>query len=51
MFYVRNNGMALMDYLWLIRLIIEILRLVADLPEEDLRSIARLRSIDESEVT
>jgi len=51
MAYVGNIDMALMDYLWLIRLIIEILRLVADLPEEDLRSIAKLRSIAESEVT
>jgi len=43
--------MALIDYLWLIRLVIEILKLVADLPDEELAAIARLRLKGESEVT
>ena len=39
--------MAIQAWLWLVRLIIEILRLVANLPEEDLKAIANLRQIDE----
>lgn len=37
--------MALLDWLWLIRLIIEILKLIAQLPEDELRAIASLRDV------
>ncbi len=37
--------MALSDWLWLVRLIIEILKLIAQLPQEELDAIARLRSV------
>ncbi len=36
---------ALLDWLWLIRLIIEILKLISQLPEDELRMIANLRSV------
>lgn len=39
--------MALQDWLWLVRLVIEILLLISKLPEEELRAIAHLRQIDE----
>lgn len=39
--------MAIKDWLWLVRLIIEILGLIAKLPEEDLKAIANLRQVDE----
>ena len=39
--------MALRDWLWLVRLIVEILGLIAKLPEEDLKLIAKLRQLDE----
>lgn len=35
--------MALGDWLWLIRLIMEILKLIAQLPEDELKAIATLR--------
>lgn len=37
--------MAFSDYLWLVRLIIEILKLLADLPKEELIAMANLRSV------
>ncbi len=37
--------MALIDWLWLVRLIIEILKLIAQLPDEELRAIAALRNV------
>lgn len=37
--------MALTDWLWLIRLIMEILKLIAQLPEDELRMIANLRGV------
>lgn len=37
--------MALIDWLWLVKLIIEILKLVAQLPEDELAAIAKLRSV------
>lgn len=37
--------MALLDWLWLIRLIIEILKLVSQLPQEELEAIAQLRNV------
>ena len=39
--------MALQDWLWLVRLVIEILSLISKLPEEDLKAIAKLRQVDE----
>lgn len=36
--------MALLDWLWLVRLIIEILKLISQLPEDELRMIAGLRN-------
>jgi len=41
--------MALNDWLWLIRLIIEILRIVSQMSQEDLQAISKLRQIDEKE--
>jgi len=35
--------MALSDWLWLVRLIMEILKLIAQLPQEELEAIASLR--------
>lgn len=37
--------MALIDWLWLVKLIIEILKLIAALPAEELAAIASLRSV------
>jgi len=37
--------MALLDWLWLVRLIIEILKLIAQLPQEELVMIANLRGV------
>lgn len=37
--------MALADWLWLVRLIIENLKLLADLPKEELVAMANLRGI------
>lgn len=39
--------MAFSDWIWLVRLIIEILKLIAALPAEELRTIANLRSVFE----
>lgn len=39
--------MALRDWLWLVRLIMEILKLIADLPAEELQAIAKLREVVE----
>lgn len=39
--------MALADWLWLVRLIMEILKLIANLPAEELRAIAQLRDVVE----
>ena len=35
--------MALSDWLWLVRLIMEILKLIAQLPQDELEAIASLR--------
>lgn len=43
--------MALADWLWLIRLILEILKGVADMTVDERQAIARLRQDSESEVT
>lgn len=37
--------MAFTDWLWLVRLIIEILKLLADLPKEELIAMANLRGV------
>lgn len=37
--------MAFADWLWLVRLIIEILKLLAQLPEDELRAMANLRGV------
>ncbi len=37
--------MAFTDWLWLVRLIIEILKLLADLPKEELIAMANLRNV------
>ncbi len=37
--------MALLDWLWLVRLIIEILKLISQLPDDELRMIANLRGV------
>ena len=39
--------MALQDWIWLVRLVIEILLLISKLPEEELQAIAKLRQVDE----
>ena len=39
--------MGLQDWLWLIKLIIEILKVIAQLPADELRAIANLRQITE----
>lgn len=43
--------MAIADWLWLVRLVFEILRLVADLPEDEIKAIAKLRQVDENAST
>ena len=35
--------MALMDYIWLVRLIMEILKLIADMAPEERQAMAKLR--------
>lgn len=35
--------MALIDYLWLVRLIIEILKVIADMTSEEREAMAKLR--------
>lgn len=37
--------MALTDWLWLVRLIMEILKLISQLPAEELQAIAQLREV------
>ena len=37
--------MALLDWLWLVKLIMQILKLIAELPEEELRAMANLRTV------
>lgn len=39
--------MALQDWIWLVRLVIEILRVVSEMSQDDLKAIAKLRQIDE----
>lgn len=39
--------MAFTDWLWLVRLVIEILKLLADLPKDELIAMANLRSVVE----
>ena len=43
--------MALLDYLWLVRLIIEILKVIADLAPEEREAMSRLRKASDQEVT
>jgi hypothetical protein len=43
--------MALLDWIWLVKLVMEILRLISQLPDEELKAMCRLRIMDESEVT
>lgn len=43
--------MAFLDYIWLIRLIIEILKLIADMAPEERIAMANLRSEMDSETT
>jgi len=35
--------MALLDYIWLVRLVMEILKLIADMTTEERQAIAKLR--------
>lgn len=42
--------MALMDYLWLVRLIIEILKVIADMTEDERQAMSRLRIQSEKEL-
>jgi len=43
--------MALLDYLWLVRLIIEILKVIADMTDDEREAMAKLRTKSESELT
>jgi len=43
--------MALLDYIWLIRLIMEILKVIADMTEDERQAMARLRLTTETETT
>ena len=36
--------MALIDYLWLVRLIIEILKVIADMTDDERKAMSRLRT-------
>lgn len=38
--------MALADWLWLVRLVMEILKLIANLSDEDRAAMAKLRTSD-----
>lgn len=37
--------MAFIDWLWLVKLIMEILKLIAALPQDELDAIAKLRTV------
>lgn len=41
--YKGSPDMALLDYIWLIRLIMEILKVIADMTEEERSAMAQLR--------
>lgn len=43
--------MALIDYIWLIRLIMEILKLIADMAPEERKAMAKLRMEMEGKTT
>ena len=43
--------MALLDYVWLIRLIMEILKLIADMAPEERVAMAKLRQEMDSKTT
>jgi len=43
--------MALLDYIWLIRLIMEILRVIADMAPEERALMSKLRLSQEDETT
>ena len=38
--------MALMDYIWLVRLVLEVLKVIADMTESERSAISRLRLND-----
>ena len=39
--------MAFKDWIWLIKLIVEILKAIAELSDDEIKAIAKLRQIDE----
>jgi len=39
--------MALVDWIWLIRIVIEVLRAVSEMSDDDLERISKLRLMDE----
>lgn len=41
--------MALMDYIWLVRLVLEVLKVIADMTEDERRAVSRLR-LDDAEM-
>lgn len=43
--------MSLIDYMWLLKLIIEILKLIAQMSPEERGAIAQLRKDSESQIT
>ncbi len=43
--------MALLDYLWLLKLIIEILKLIAAMSPDERAAIAQLRKDSEAEIS
>ena len=50
-FFKEYGDVALMDYIWLVRLVLEILKVIADMTAEERRAISQLRLSDvESEV-
>lgn len=43
--------MALLDYLWLVRLILEILKVISKMTDEDRQAMAHLREVSDDMTT
>lgn len=43
--------MALLDYLWLVRLIIEILKVIADMSQDEREAMSKLRTESEQQTS
>jgi len=43
--------MSLLDYIWLVRLIIEVLKVIADMTEEERVAMSNLRTASENQIS